>query len=71
LTLYKIALSIYTKIGIEDGIADANENIGCTLLDLHVYDNALAHLRLAKSIYLELQDYSICLIKNKTNYQSA
>lgn len=58
LALYKIALSIYTEIGIDDGIAVANENIGSTLLDLHNYSNALEHLRLAKDIFIDINDLS-------------
>jgi tetratricopeptide (TPR) repeat protein/DNA-binding CsgD family transcriptional regulator len=56
LSLYKIALSIYTEIGIEDGIAVANENIGSTLLDLDKEDEAIYYMRLAKSIYENLHD---------------
>ncbi len=58
LALYRRALSIFTDIGIDDGIAVANENIGSTLLDLHDYINALEHLRLAKKIYLDINDLS-------------
>ena len=58
LALYRSALSIYTEIGIDDGVAVANENIGSTLLDLHDYANALEHLRLAKKIYLDINDLS-------------
>ncbi len=58
LALYKNALAIYANIGIDDGVAVANENIGSTLLDLHDYENALDHLRLAKNIYQDLDDIS-------------
>ena len=58
LTLYRIALSIYTDIGVDDGIAVANENIGSTLLDLHDYSTALEHLRLAKKIFFDINDLS-------------
>ena len=58
LKVYQTALSIFEQIGIDDGVAVASENIGCTLQDLGKYDEALFYLRKAKTIYCKIDDLS-------------
>jgi tetratricopeptide (TPR) repeat protein len=58
LIFFSEALSVYEEIGIEDGIATANENMGMTYLKLGNYSKALKFLKNAQTKYNQIGDTS-------------
>jgi tetratricopeptide (TPR) repeat protein len=58
LQLFREAEAIYREIGIEDGIATANENIGAALLGLGKSEKAFRALKKAENQFLAIGDSS-------------
>ncbi len=56
LICFNEAAAIYKKIGIEDGIATADQNIGMALLALEKFDSAYHALKRAEKIFIKIGD---------------
>lgn len=57
LVLYREALEIYEEIGIPDGVASANQNIGSVLITLKKYDQVMPYLNNAKGIFVDMDAF--------------